>query len=123
MAGASVAAVLAEPEAQAALAVFGADLKNSGHPDIYVANDSTPKFLYRNMGHGHFEEIGLESGTALSQEGAEQASMGIAVGDYLHTGRPSLYVTNFSDENDDLYRNDGNWNFTEVSYPAGVAVP
>ena len=75
------------------------------------------------MGHRKFEEIGLESGTALSEEGAEQASMGLAVGDYLHTGRPSLYVTNFSDENDDLYRNDGNWNFSEVSYASGVALP
>jgi hypothetical protein len=49
--------------------------------------------------------------------------MGIAIGDYLHTGRPSLYVTNFENEHDLLYRNDGNWNFTEVSYPAGVALP
>ncbi len=49
--------------------------------------------------------------------------MGIAVGDYNHTGRPSLYVTNFSDENDLLYRNEGNWNFSEVSYAAGVALP
>jgi len=43
--------------------------------------------------------------------------MGIAIGDYLHTGRPSLYVTNFSDENDLLYRNDGNWNFTTYLTP------
>ncbi len=112
-----------DPHGYYGLGVIWADFNNTGHPDIYVANDSTPKFLYRNMGHGKFEEIGLESGTALSEEGAEQASMGIAVGDYLHTGRPSLYVTNFSDENDDLYRNDGNWNFSEVSYPSGVAVP
>jgi hypothetical protein len=49
--------------------------------------------------------------------------MGLAVGDYLHTGRPSLYVTNFSDENDDLYRNNGNWDFTEVSYSSGVGLP
>jgi hypothetical protein len=49
--------------------------------------------------------------------------MGLAVGDYNHTGRPSIYVTNFSDENDLLYRNDGNWNFTESSYKAGVALP
>lgn len=48
--------------------------------------------------------------------------MGIAVGDYNHTGRPSLHVTDFADENDDLYRNDGNWNFTEMSYPSGLAV-
>jgi hypothetical protein len=49
--------------------------------------------------------------------------MGLAIGDYLHTGRPSLYVTNFTSENNDLYRNDGNWNFTEVSYPSVVALP
>jgi hypothetical protein len=88
-----------------------------------VANDSTPKFLYKNEGGGKFKDIGLESGTAVSEDGSEQASMGIAVGDYLHAGRPSLYVTNFENENDLLYRNDGNWSFTEVSYPAGVALP
>jgi enediyne biosynthesis protein E4 len=114
---------VSDPHGYYGLGVLWADFNNTGHPDIYVANDSTPKFLYRNKGHGHFEEIGLESGTALSGEGAEQASMGLAVGDYLHTGRPSLYVTNFSDENDVLYRNDGNWSFTEVSYPSGVALP
>ncbi|HEX5284224.1 MAG TPA: CRTAC1 family protein [Bryocella sp.] len=119
----SQAAGVSDPHGYYGLGVIWADFDNTGHPDIYVANDSTPKFLYRNMGRGKFQEIGLESGTALSEEGAEQASMGIAVGDYLHTGRPSLYVTNFSDENDDLYRNDGHFNFTELSYPAGVAVP
>src|SRR5215813_8486452 len=49
--------------------------------------------------------------------------MGIAIGDYLHSERPSLYVTNFSDEYSALFRNDGNWNFTDVSYKSGVAVP
>jgi enediyne biosynthesis protein E4 len=114
---------VSDPHGYYGLGVLWADFNNTGRPDLYVANDSTPKFLYRNKGNGHFEEIGLESGTALSEDGAEQASMGLAIGDYLHTGRPSLYVTNFSDENDVLYRNDGNWSFTEVSYPAGVALP
>ncbi len=104
------------------LGVVWVDFNNSGHQDIYVANDSTPNYLYRNLGNGKFEDIGLESGTALSDDGSEQASMGIAVGDYNHTGRPSLYVTDFENENDDLYRNDGGWNFTEVSYPSGLAV-
>jgi hypothetical protein len=49
--------------------------------------------------------------------------MGIAIGDYQHSGLPSLYVTNFSDEYSVLFRNDGNWNFTDVSYKSGVAVP
>jgi hypothetical protein len=59
----------------------------------------------------------------LSNDGFEQASMGVAAGDYNHTGRPSLFVTNFSGENNDLYRNDGGFNFTDVSYPSGIAVP
>lgn len=100
-----------------------ADFNNTGRQDVYVANDSTPKYMYRNEGNGKFTDIGLESGTAVSEDGSEQASMGIAIGDYLHTGLPSLYVTNFSDEYDDLFRNDGNWNFTDVSYPSGVALP
>jgi enediyne biosynthesis protein E4 len=114
---------VSDPNGYYGLGVIWADFNNNGRPDIYVANDSTPKFLYKNEGNGKFKDIGLESGTAVSEDGSEQASMGIAVGDYLHTGRPSLYVTNFSDENDLLYRNDGNWNFTEVSYPSGVALP
>jgi hypothetical protein len=105
------------------MTVIWADFNNTGRPDIYIANDSTPKFLYKNLGNGKFKDIGLESGTAVSEDGSEQASMGIAVGDYLHIGRPSLYVTNFADENDLLYRNDGNWNFTDVSYPSGLALP
>lgn len=105
------------------LGVIWADFNNTGRPDIYITNDSTPKYLYKNEGNGKFKDIGLESGTAVSDDGSEQASMGIAVGDYNHTGRPSLFVTNFSDENDVLYRNEGNWNFKEVSYSSGVALP
>jgi hypothetical protein len=105
------------------LSVVWADFNNTGRPDIYVANDSTPNYLYRNEGNGKFTEVGLESGTALNEDGLEQASMGIAVGDYLHTGRPSLYVTNFASDYDVLYRNDGGWNFQDVSYQSGVALP
>jgi enediyne biosynthesis protein E4 len=119
----SKAAGVDDPHGYYGLGVVWADFNNTGHPDIYVANDSTPKFLYKNEGNGKFKEIGLESGTAVSEDGSEQASMGIALGDYLHNGRPSIYVTNFSDENDLLYRNDGDWNFTDVSYASGVALP
>jgi enediyne biosynthesis protein E4 len=114
---------VSDPNGYYGMGVIWADFNNTGRPDIYIANDSTPKFLYKNEGDGKFKEIGLESGTAVSEDGSEQASMGIAVGDYLHNGRPSLYVTNFSDEYDLLFRNDGNWNFTDVSYPSGVALP
>ena len=119
----SKAAGVSDPDGYYGMSVIWADFNNTGRPDIYVANDSTPKFLYKNLGNGKFKDIGLQSGTAVSEDGSEQASMGIAVGDYLHTGRPALYVTNFSDENDLLYRNDGDWNFTEVSYPSGAALP
>ena len=119
----SKAAGVSDPNGYYGLGVVWVDFNNTGRPDIYIANDSTPKFLYKNLGNGKFQDIGLESGTAVSEDGSEQASMGIAVGDYLHSGRPSLYVTNFSDENDVLYRNDGNWNFTDVSYASGVALP
>lgn len=113
---------VSDPDGYYGLTTIWADFNNTGRPDIYVANDSTPKYLYKNMGNGTFKEIGLESGTAVSEDGSEQASMGIAIGDYLHTGRPDISVTNFEDENDLLYRNDGDWNFTEVSYPAGMAL-
>jgi hypothetical protein len=119
----SKAAGVSDPDGYYGMSAIWADFNNTGRPDIYVANDSTPKFLYKNLGNGKFKDVGLQSGTAVSEDGSEQASMGIAVGDYLHTGRPSLYVTNFSDENDLLYRNDGDWNFTEVSYASGVALP
>src|SRR5207248_2195453 len=119
----SKAAGVSDPNGYYGLSVVWADFNNTGRPDVYIANDSTPKFLYKNLGNGKFQDIGLESGTAVSEDGSEQASMGIGIGDYLHTGGPSLYVTNFSDENDLLFRNDGNWNFTDVSYASGVALP
>ena len=119
----SKAAGVDDPHGFYGLGVVWADFNNTGWPDIYVTNDTLPNFLYRNDGKGKFTEIGLESGTALSETGSEQASMGIAIGDYLHSGRPSIYVTNFADDYSDLYRNDGNWMFTDVSYQSGVALP
>jgi hypothetical protein len=119
----STQAGVSDPDGYYGMTALFADFNNTGRPDIYVANDSTPKFLYKNLGNGTFKDIGLQSGTAVSEDGSEQASMGVAIGDYNHSGRPSLYITNFSDENDLLYRNDGDWNFTEVSYPSGLALP
>ncbi len=105
------------------LGVVWSDFSGTGRPDLYVADDSTPNYLYRNQGGGKFAEEGLESGTAVSGDGSEQGSMGVAVGDYDHTGRFSIYVTNFADEFNTLYRNDGKGSFTDVSYDAGVALP
>jgi enediyne biosynthesis protein E4 len=96
------------------------DFGGRGKFDAYVANDSTPNFLYRNDG-AKLAEVGLESGTAVSGDGSEQGSMGVAVGDYLHTGRFSIFTTNFVDEHNTLYRNDGSFNFTDVSFAAKIA--
>ena len=100
--------------------VVWSDLGNRGKLDAYVGNDSTANFLYRNEG-SKFPDVGLTSGTAVSGDGSEQGSMGVAVGDYMHTGRFSIFVTNFVDEYNVLYRNDGNYNFTDVSFAAKVA--
>lgn len=111
-----------DPNGYFGLGVIWSDFDNNGRQDIYVANDSTPNFLYKNNGDGTFSEVGLESGTAVSADGSEQGSMGVAVADYNHTGRFSIYVTNFADEYNALYKNEGGWNFEDVSYDAGVAL-
>jgi len=105
------------------LGVIWSDFDNTGRPSLYVADDSTPNYLYRNDGAGKFTEVGLESGSAVSGDGSEQGSMGVAVGDYDHSGRFSIYVTNFADEFNTLYKNTGKLEFTDVSYDAGVALP
>jgi len=99
------------------------DYDNDGDLDLFVANDSMPNFLFQNEGDGHFREIGLSSGTALSEDGKEQAGMGVAVGDYDHDGLFDLYVTHFSDDYGTLYRNLGRGIFRDVSYNAKVAFP
>ena len=79
-------------------------------------------YFYRNEGKGKFSEDGLISGTAVSGDGSEQGSMGVAVGDYLHhSGNFAIYMTNFVDEYNALYRNNGNYDFTDVSFNAKVA--
>ncbi|MGB7190299.1 MAG: CRTAC1 family protein, partial [Acidobacteriaceae bacterium] len=97
------------------------DLNNDGKVDLAVADDSTPGYLYINKGDGTFEDDSYASGFALNQDGREIAGMGLAVGDYDNTGWDSLFVTDFSDDYDVLFHNDGQGNFTDVSYHAGVA--
>jgi hypothetical protein len=97
------------------------DVDDDGWLDIAVANDSVPKYLYRNKHDGTFEDISYLSGFALNDEGREQAAMGIGVGDYNRDGRVDLYITNFSDDYNTLYRNDGDASFTDVSSKAGIA--
>jgi enediyne biosynthesis protein E4 len=99
------------------------DVNNDGKPDLLVANDSTPNYLYINKGDGTFEDDSYASGYALNENGRETASMGIAVGDYQNNGLLDIYNTTFSDDYNPLYRNDGNANFTDISYQMGIAEP
>jgi enediyne biosynthesis protein E4 len=119
----SKAAGVDDPHGYYGLGTVWSDFNDDGRIDLFVANDSTPNFLYRNDGKGHFTDVGFIAGTAVSQDGSEQAGMGIALGDYLHTGRLSIFVTHFSEEYAALFRNDGGMSFTDVSFQAGVATP
>jgi hypothetical protein len=88
--------------------------------DLIVVNDSTPKQLYINKGDGTFEEVGYPSGVALNENGREQAGMGLAIADYDNDGRVDFHITNFSDDSNVLYHNDGDGNFTDVTFQAGL---
>ena len=99
------------------------DYDNDGWPDLYVANDAGPNFLYRNKHDGTFEDVSLLAGVALSGDGMEQGSMGVDWGDYLHEGRLSMIVTNFVEQGSTLYHNLGNDNFADVSVRARLMKP
>jgi enediyne biosynthesis protein E4 len=104
------------------MTAVAADFHNSGWQDIYVACDSTPSFLFRNRGDGTFTEVGLSSGVALSEDGMEQAGMGVAVGDFNLDGNLDIFKTNFADDTSVLYRNDGKANFEDVTVRSGLGV-
>jgi len=104
------------------MTAVAADFDNDGWPDIYVACDSTPSWLFRNQHDGTFREEALERGAALSEDGLEQAGMGLGVGDYDLDGNLDIFKTHFSDDTNVLYRNDGKGNFDDVTIRAGIGV-
>jgi hypothetical protein len=105
------------------LAVAFVDYNDDVRPDIFVANDLTPNLLWRNEGNGTFTEVALQAGCAYSEGGTVMAGMGVAVADYDHSGRESLFVTNFSGYPNTLFRNAGGGLFEDVSMKSGVALP
>lgn len=98
------------------------DFDNDGWPDIYVAVDSQPSILYHNNHDGTFTDIGVAAGCAYSETGHEQAGMGVGVADYDCDGWFDIFKTNFSDDTCNLYHNNGDGTFSDVTFPSGIAV-
>ena len=116
---------VSDPKGYFGLGIAWFDANGDGWPDLYVGNDSNANFLYLNQKDGTFKEAGFPMGVAVSEDGAEQGSMGIALGDYDHSGRLSIHVTNFAEEYNALYHNDGD-HFTDMSFrsrTAAVSLP
>ena len=101
-------------------AIFG-DYDTDGWQDIFVANDSSPNKLFSNMAGEGFEEVALMAGVAYNGEGVIQGCMGAAMADYDNDGLADIFVTNFADENNTLYKNDGGGFFSDVSYQEKIA--
>src|SRR6267143_2091723 len=116
----SVKAGVADAKGHYGFSSVFVDVDDDGWVDLAVANDSVPKYLYRNKHDGTFGDISYLSGFALNDDGREQAAMGIAVGDYNRDGKVDLYITNFSDDYNTLYRNEGDAAFADVSFRAGI---
>ncbi len=102
--------------------VFG-DYDGDGDQDIYVANDDTPNFLWKNRGHGTFEEVAHYAGVALSEDGVPQAGMGTDMADYDNDGLLDIFVTNLSEETNELYHNDGGGLFSDRTFVSGLGAP
>ncbi len=113
---------MTDPRGYYGLGVIWTDYNDDGWMDLYVANDSVPNFLYKNTGRGTFTEIGFPAGVAVNEDGAEQAGMGVTVGDYDRDGHLDLFVTNFSEDYNTLYRSRGDGTFQDVSHHTRTAI-
>ena len=105
-----------DPKKYYGLGAIWGDYDNDGWLDLYVANDGTPNYLYKNNRNGTFTDVGAETGTAYSGDGVEQGSMGVTWGDYDNDGFLDLFVTNFDNEHNTLYKNLGAKGFLDVSF-------
>jgi hypothetical protein len=105
------------------LGVVACDLDDDGKVDLYVANDTTANYLFRNLGGMRFEEVALASGAAANADGGFQAGMGVACGDLDGDGRPDLAVTNYYNESTTFFQNLGGGLFADHTATVGLAVP
>lgn len=117
----SMPAGILNPSGYYGLGVVVSDFDHDGYPDIFVACDATPNILYHNQGNGTFKDIAVLAGAAFNADGLLQSSMGVACGDYDNDGFMDLFVTHFSEDTSNLYHNDSNNFFTDVTTSAGLA--
>ena len=105
------------------LGVAMVDFDGDGWPDLFVANDTQPNKMYRNMRNGRFSDVALSAGVALSIDGRARAGMGVDAADFDNSGRPGLAVTNFENEMIGLYRRSPSGFYEDVALRAGVGAP
>jgi hypothetical protein len=98
------------------------DFDNDGWPDLYVAVDSEASILFRNNHDGTFTDVAAMSGCAYSENGHEQAGMGVAVADYDCDGWFDIFKTNFADDTCNLYHNNGDGTFNDVTFASGIGI-
>jgi hypothetical protein len=114
---------VADPRKHYGMGAVWGDYDDDGWPDLFVANDATYNFLYRNNRDGTFSEVAAELGVAYSDSGAEQGSMGVTWGDYDRDGRLDLFISNFENEPNALYRNLGPRGFIDVTLASRIGQP
>jgi hypothetical protein len=122
-----------DPEKYYGLGATWGDYDNDGWPDLFVADDATPNHLYHNNHNGTFSDEAMVGGIALNSEGQALGSMGVTWGDYDHSGRLSMFITEFADQPNTLYRNQGFQNlgyqnhgprgFEDVAMPSHLGQP
>jgi hypothetical protein len=110
---------VADPTSKS-LGVAVLDYNGDGWPDLFVANDTQPNRLYRNLGNGAFKDEALEAGVAFSEEGTARGAMGVDAADYDRSGRPHLLVGNFTNEMLALYHNEGSGVFVDEAPASSV---